>query len=170
MSPADAIRDLLLAPHLLAAVPEAPRALQQRVYRAAVAVVPPSMGAMRAVGVARSASDEALVAAFGGGDAGAFETLVQRHLAWMVAWARQHLPPADAEDAAQEAFLALVHKAAALQLHSTLRGYPRALRPAVSQPASWRVPGQSLRRIVLPRRTAPALWCKPKPRRGSLPP
>jgi RNA polymerase sigma-70 factor (ECF subfamily) len=41
----------------------------------------------------------------------------------MVAWAKQHLPPADAEDAAQEAFLALVHKAAALQLHSTLRGY-----------------------------------------------
>jgi hypothetical protein len=39
------------------------------------------------------------------------------------AWARQHLPQADAEDAAQEAFLALVHKAAALQLQSTLRGY-----------------------------------------------
>lgn len=123
MSPADAIRDLLLAQHLLAAVPPAPRSLQQRVYRAAVAVVPPSMGAMRAVDAARSESDEALVAAFGGGDAGAFETLVQRHLAWMVAWARQHLPQADAEDAAQEAFLALVHKAAALQLHSTLRGY-----------------------------------------------
>ncbi|MGH7635834.1 MAG: sigma factor, partial [Gemmatimonadaceae bacterium] len=123
MSPADAIRDLLLAQHLLAAVPPAPRALQQRVYRAAVAVVPPSMAAMRAVGATRPESDEALVAAFGGGDAGAFETLVQRHLAWMVAWARQHLPQADAEDAAQEAFLALVHKATALQLQSTLRGY-----------------------------------------------
>jgi RNA polymerase sigma-70 factor (ECF subfamily) len=69
-------------------------------------------------------SDEALLAAFVSGDAGAFETLMQRHLGWMVAWAaRQHLPVPDAEDAAQDAFIALVRKAAGLHLDGTLRGY-----------------------------------------------
>jgi len=99
-------------------------ALQHRLYRAATSLVPPTAAPLRAIGAQRVESDEALLAAFVRGDAGAFETLMQRHLGWMVTWAcKQGLPQADAEDAAQEAFMALVRKAAGLQLDGALRGY-----------------------------------------------
>lgn len=116
------IRESLLAQGLSAVSPPSV-ALQHRLYRAAIAIVPPTAAPLRAVGSERMGSDETLLAAFAQGDAGAFETLMQRHLGWMVAWARQHLPGPDAEDAAQEAFLALVRKAVGLQLQGALRGY-----------------------------------------------
>jgi len=122
MSTAALIRESLLAQSVPAPSP-APLALQHRLYRAAIAIVPPTAAPLRAVGSERMESDEALLAAFAHGDAGAFETLMQRHLGWMVAWARRDLPGPDAEDAAQEAFLALVRKAAGLQLQGRLRGY-----------------------------------------------
>jgi len=122
MSTAALIRESLLAQSALATLP-APLALQHRLYRAAIAIVPPTAAPLRAIGSERRDSDEALLAAFAHGDAGGFETLMHRHLGWMVAWASRDLPETDAEDAAQEAFLALVRKAAALQLQGALRGY-----------------------------------------------
>jgi RNA polymerase sigma factor (sigma-70 family) len=122
MSTAALLREALLARSVPATLPP-PVALQQRLYRAAISIVPPTATTLRAIGDQRMESDEALLAAFISGDAGAFETLMQRHLGWMVAWACQHLPRAEAEDAVQEAFIALIQKAAGLHLHSTLRGY-----------------------------------------------
>lgn len=123
MSTASAIREFLLARSVPAALPP-PMALQHRLYRAAMSLVPPTAAPLRAIGAQRVESDEALLAAFVRGDAGAFETLMQRHLGWMVAWAcKQGLPQADAEDAAQEAFMVLVRKATGLHLDGTLRGY-----------------------------------------------
>lgn len=122
MSTASLIREALLARSTPATLP--PQiALQHRLYRAAISIVPPTATVLRAVGAQRMESDEVLFAVFASGDAGAFETLMQRHLGWMVAWACQHLPGPDAEDAAQEAFIALVRKAAGLRLDGTLRGY-----------------------------------------------
>jgi RNA polymerase sigma factor (sigma-70 family) len=122
MSTAALIREALLTRSVPATLPS-PVALQHRLYRAAISIVPPTATSLRAIGGQRIESDEALLAAFASGDAGAFETLMQRHLGWMVAWACKHLPEPDAEDAAQEAFIALVRKAAGLHLDSALRGY-----------------------------------------------
>jgi RNA polymerase sigma factor (sigma-70 family) len=122
MSTAALIRQALLARSVPATLPP-PVTLQHRLYRAAIAIVPPTATSLRAIGAQRTESDEALLAAFASGDAGAFETLMERHLGWMVAWARKDLPESDAEDAAQEAFIALVRKAAGLHLDSPLRGY-----------------------------------------------
>lgn len=122
MSIAALIREALLTRSVPATLPP-PVALQHRLYRAAISIVPPTATRLRAIGAQRMESDEALLAAFASGDAGAFETLMQRHLGWMVAWACKHLPGPDAEDAAQEAFIALVRKAAGLHLDSALRGY-----------------------------------------------
>lgn len=116
------IRESLLAQSVLA-MPPPQVALQQRLYRIAISIVPPTTTSLRAIGGQRTESDEALLGAFANGDAGAFEALLQRHLGWMVAWASKHLPTPDAEDAAQEAFIALVRKVAGLHLISTLRGY-----------------------------------------------
>jgi len=122
MSIAALIREALLTRSVPATLPPT-AALQHRLYRAAISIVPPTATTLRAIGAQRMESDEALLAAFASGDAGAFETLMQRHLGWMVAWACKHLPGLDAEDAAQEAFIALVRKAAGLHLDSPLRGY-----------------------------------------------
>jgi RNA polymerase sigma-70 factor, ECF subfamily len=122
MSTAALIREALLA-RTISTSPPPPLALQHRLYRAAVAIVPPTATTLRAIGGQRLESDEALLAAFASGDAGAFEALMQRHLGWMVAWACKHLPEPDAQDAAQEAFITLVRKVAGLHLDSTLRGY-----------------------------------------------
>jgi RNA polymerase sigma-70 factor (ECF subfamily) len=121
-STAALIREALLA-RSVSASPPPPIALQHRLYRTATAIVPPTATTLRAVGGPQLESDEALLAAFASGDAGAFEALMQRHLGWMVAWACKHLPESDAEDAAQEAFTALVRKAAGLHLRTPLRGY-----------------------------------------------
>jgi RNA polymerase sigma factor (sigma-70 family) len=122
MSTAALIRESLLARSVSNSVPP-PVALQHRLYRAAIAIVPPATTTLRAIGSQGDESDEALLAAFVSKDAGAFEALMKRHLGWMVAWASEHLPVSDAEDAAQQAFLALVRKAAGLRLDGTLRGY-----------------------------------------------
>lgn len=98
-------------------------ALEQRLYRAATSIIPPSGTAQRGISSSSAASDETLLATFVRGDAGAFEILMRRHLGWMVAWARRQLPPSDAEDAAQEAFLVLVRKASDLHLTTALRGF-----------------------------------------------
>jgi RNA polymerase sigma-70 factor (ECF subfamily) len=45
-----------------------------------------------------------------------------RHLSWMRGWALKHLPPAEADDAVQEAFIALLQKAPALPAHASFRG------------------------------------------------
>lgn len=116
------IRESLLARSVPVTAPP-PVALQHRLYRAAIAIVQPAATTVRATGGPRMESDEALLAAFASGDAGAFETLMQRHLGWMVDWACQHLPRPDAEEAVQDAFMALVRKIAELHLRSTLRGY-----------------------------------------------
>lgn len=122
MSIAALLREALLARSISAPLPPA-AALQHRVYRAAISIVPPTATPLRAAGSPRMESDEVLLANFVHGDAGAFETLMQRHLGWMVAWAGQHLPGPDAEEAAQDAFIALVRKAAGLHLQGALRGY-----------------------------------------------
>jgi RNA polymerase sigma-70 factor (ECF subfamily) len=70
-----------------------------------------------------AASDEALVQAFLGGDAGAFEVLVARHLGKLVGYARRSLPPDRAEDAAQETFLVLYRKAARLEPGTNVGAY-----------------------------------------------
>lgn len=116
------IREALFA-RSISSSPPSPASLQHRLYRAAIAIVPPTAASLRAVSGHRPESDEALLAAFTRGDAVAFEILMQRHLGWMVAWASKHLPAADAEDAAQEAVIDLVRKAAGLHLRSALRGY-----------------------------------------------
>ncbi|WP_255636809.1 RNA polymerase sigma factor [Hyalangium versicolor] len=41
----------------------------------------------------------------------------------MTAWARQHLPDADADDAVQDAFITLLHKATKLHPGATLRSF-----------------------------------------------
>jgi len=122
MPTATLIRESLLALSVSTAL-SPPVTLQHRLYRAAIAIVPPTATTLRAIGLQRMESDEALLAAFVSGDAGAFEALMKRHLGWMLAWASQHLPVSDAEDVAQEAFLALVRKAAGLRLDGALRGY-----------------------------------------------
>ncbi|HWB72818.1 MAG TPA: sigma-70 family RNA polymerase sigma factor [Egibacteraceae bacterium] len=59
------------------------------------------------------ASDEALVAAYVAGDANAFDRLVDRYDRRVYAICYRYLgDPADAEDAAQETFLALLRRAA----------------------------------------------------------
>ncbi len=61
--------------------------------------------------------DAALVAAAGAGDAGAFRSLVDRHLAGVVAVARRMLrDEAEAEDVAQEAMLRLWRSADGLEI------------------------------------------------------
>jgi RNA polymerase sigma-70 factor (ECF subfamily) len=122
MSTADLIREALFA-RSVSTSPPPPFALQHRLYRAATAIVPPTATTLRAVAGPRLESDEVLLATFASGDAGAFETLMQRHLGWMVDWACKYVPRADAEDAAQEAFIALVGKASGLHLKCTLRAF-----------------------------------------------
>lgn len=117
------LRDALLAHSLPAAAPDPSAALRQRLYREAVSLVPPSASALRGAAERKVLLDEALLSAYLHGEAGAFESLMDRHLGWMVGWARKHLPDAEAEDAAQEAFLDLVHKAANLKTGATLRGF-----------------------------------------------
>jgi RNA polymerase sigma-70 factor (ECF subfamily) len=68
--------------------------------------------------------DAALVAAAAGGDAGAFRSLVDRHLSGVLAVARRMLrDDAEAEDVAQEALLRLWRSAEALEVG------PQGLRP-----------------------------------------
>lgn len=117
------LRDALLTRSLPATAPAPSAALRQRLYREAVSLVPPSASALRGAAERKVLSDEALLSAYLHGEAGAFELLTERHLGWMVGWARMHLPATEAEDAAQEAFLDLVHKAAKLKTGATLRGF-----------------------------------------------
>lgn len=66
---------------------------------------------------ADAVEDAALVAAAGAGDAGAFRSLVDRHLAGVVAVARRMLrDEAEAEDVAQEAMLRLWRSADGLEI------------------------------------------------------
>ncbi|HWU86565.1 MAG TPA: sigma-70 family RNA polymerase sigma factor [Kofleriaceae bacterium] len=122
MSIAALIRESLLARSAPPALPP-PLALQHRLYRAVISIVPPTATSLRTIGAERVESDEALLTAFVGGDAGAFETLMQRYLGRLVDWARQDLPRSEAEDAVQNAFIALVRKAVGLRLDSSVRGY-----------------------------------------------
>lgn len=100
-------------------------ALSQRLYREAVRLVPPSSTAQRSASKYKNTSDGATLGAFLQGDASAFEALMLRHLPWMQAWARKHLPADDADDAAQEAFITLLKKAPSVHFepHASLRGY-----------------------------------------------
>lgn len=57
-------------------------------------------------------SDEALVAAFLGGDNAAFDRLVERHNRWVYGLCYRYFGnPADAEDAAQDTFVAVFRRA-----------------------------------------------------------
>jgi RNA polymerase sigma factor (sigma-70 family) len=117
------LRDALLERSLPAAAPSPSAALRQRLYLKAVSLAPPSATALRGAAERKALSDEALLSAYLHGEAGAFEVLMDRHLGWMVGWARKHLPDAEAEDAAQEAFLDLAKRATSLQTGATLRGF-----------------------------------------------
>ncbi len=87
--------------------------------RAGVAAIRQDGGAVETgVMTALVASDEgSLVRAIGSGDAVAFRTLVDRHLAGLVGVARRILrDDAEAEDVVQEAFLRLWRSAASLEV------------------------------------------------------
>ena len=117
------LRDVLLERSLPAAPPASSAALRQRLYRQATSLVPPSAFNLRGAAERPKRSDEELLTAWLHGDASAFEALMDKHLGWMVAWAGQHLPLAEAEDAAQEAFIALFRGATRLQPGRPLKGY-----------------------------------------------
>jgi RNA polymerase sigma-70 factor (ECF subfamily) len=117
------VRDVLLQRSLPPAMRAAANTLRQRIYRAAVALVPPSSTALRSIGAPARRADGALLADFLRGNASAIEELMARHLPWMQDWARKHLPPHEVEDAVQEAFIGLIQKAPTLQLQAPLRGY-----------------------------------------------
>lgn len=123
MTTAAQLREALLSRSEATSPPLRLPALEQRLYRAATAIFPPTGTALKSLGAPSAASDETLLASFVRGDAGAFEVLMRRHLGQMVVWARLHLPPAEAEDAAQEAFLALVRKAPELRLTTALHAF-----------------------------------------------
>lgn len=117
------VRDALLQHSLPPATEAAANTLRQRIYRAAVALVPPSPTALRSTGSRARRADDALLADFLRGDSSAIEELMAPHLQWMQNWARKHLPPHEADDAVQEAFIGLLQKASTLQLQAPLRGY-----------------------------------------------
>jgi RNA polymerase sigma-70 factor (ECF subfamily) len=117
------VRDTLLQRSLPTTLESPTDVLRQRLYRAAVALVPPSPTAQRGTGAPAHRTDEALLADFLHGDASAFEGLMAQHLKWMHNWSRRHLPPHEADDAVQEAFIALLQKARDLQLRVPLRSY-----------------------------------------------
>jgi RNA polymerase sigma-70 factor (ECF subfamily) len=115
------VRDALLQ-HSLPPTPEAPSdSLRQRLYRAAVALVPPSPTALRSTRSPARHTDNSLLADFLRGDATALEGLLE-HLEWMHSWALKHLPSHEAEDAVHEAFIALLQKASSLSPDASLRG------------------------------------------------
>jgi RNA polymerase sigma-70 factor (ECF subfamily) len=68
-------------------------------------------GPVRGRDDADAASDAALLTAFVGGDAGAFDTIFERHAPLLNGHARRWLRGADAEDVVQEAFLVLFQRA-----------------------------------------------------------
>jgi RNA polymerase sigma factor (sigma-70 family) len=117
------VRDALLQRSLPPAPEAAANTLRQRIYRAAVALVPPSPTALRSTGTPARRADDALLADFLRGDTSALEALMALHLPWMQAWALKHLPPHEVEDAVQEAFMGLLQKAPSLQLQAPLSGY-----------------------------------------------
>ncbi|HET6390814.1 sigma-70 family RNA polymerase sigma factor [Hyphomicrobium sp.] len=97
---------------------------------------------------AESRTDEAeLVAAVGSGDGAAFRLLMARHLGSIVAVARRMLrDDAEAEDAAQEAFLRLWRSSATLEIGPA--GIRPWLRRVVSNLCLDRVRGQSRVKVV----------------------
>jgi RNA polymerase sigma factor (sigma-70 family) len=99
-----------------------PDSLRQRLYRAAITLVPPGLTAHRGASSPAHRTDEALLADFLRGDASAFEGLMTHHLQWMHAWALKSLPPHEADDAVQEAFTSLLQKAHQLPSRAPLRG------------------------------------------------
>jgi RNA polymerase sigma-70 factor, ECF subfamily len=117
------VRDTLLQRSLPPATEAAADTLRQRIYRAAVALVPPGPTALRSTGSRARRADDALLAGFLHGDASALEELMAPHLQWMQGWARKHLPHHEADDAVQEAFIGLLQKASKLQLQAPLRGH-----------------------------------------------
>jgi RNA polymerase sigma factor (sigma-70 family) len=119
------IRDALLEHSLPADAPSPSAALYESLYQKALSLVPPSATAHRGPEKFRNQSDEERLSAYLQGEPGAFEALMESHLGWMVAWARRRLPESEAEDAVQEAFIALVHKADELTLETgtSLRGF-----------------------------------------------
>ncbi len=117
------VRETLLQRSLPPMPEAAANPLRQRIYRAAVALVPPSPTALRSSGAPARRGDDALLADFLRGDASALEGLMARHLPWMQDWARKHLPPHEVEDAVQEAFLGLLQKAPTLPPQAALSGY-----------------------------------------------
>jgi len=116
------VRDALLQ-HSFPQPSESPAdSLRQRLYRAAVALVPPSPTAQRGTGSPAHRTDEALLSSFLCGDASAFEGLMARHLSWMHRWALKYLPPDEADDAVQESFIALLRKAQTLPPQVPFKG------------------------------------------------
>jgi RNA polymerase sigma-70 factor (ECF subfamily) len=98
--------------------------------------------------VAENRADEAiLVAEAGGGDGRAFRVLMDRHLGSIVSVARRMLrDDAEAEDAAQEAFLRLWRSGATLEIGPA--GIRPWLRRVVSNLCLDRVRGQSRVKLV----------------------
>jgi RNA polymerase sigma factor (sigma-70 family) len=117
------IYDALLDLSLPADGPPPSAELKERLYQRAIELVPPNDTANRSHEDRKVDSDAALLLAYLKGDDGSFTLLMERNLKWMVAWARKHLPEAEAEDVVQEAFIDLLHKATKLHPNATLRSF-----------------------------------------------
>jgi RNA polymerase sigma factor (sigma-70 family) len=129
MTPSTAIRAYLIEPAAMPPASPPPHALLSRVWKLATTAVPPTWSHERGQAAPRPLDDRALLDAWLGGDAAAFETLALRYLGWLVAHAARHLAPSDADDAAQNAFAALITKARTLPREHSIKGFPfQALR------------------------------------------
>lgn len=71
----------------------------------------PALHKDRAFGAGTGGSDRALLQEWVRGDSDAFEALVRRHGSALLSYARRSLPEAGAQDAVQDAFIALFRKA-----------------------------------------------------------
>jgi RNA polymerase sigma-70 factor, ECF subfamily len=116
--------------------------------RGAVATIGRETAASRVATASAAASDETdLVLRSGGGDAGAFRTLTERHLASVTSIARRVLrDDAEAEDVAQETFLRLWRSGAALDIGAA--GVKPWLRRVVSNLCIDRVRGRQKLTVV----------------------
>lgn len=116
--------------------------------RGAVATIGREDAAGRVTPVLAAAGDETdLVLRSGGGDAGAFRTLIERHLVPVTSIARRMLrDEAEAEDVAQEAFLRLWRSGTSLEIGAA--GVKPWLRRVVSNLCIDRVRGRQKLTVV----------------------